>query len=85
LINKDDVEHYTESLDTPAMKIGAGMVGAATVGCICLGPVGLLVGAAAVGIGVGMNSLAAKVLSGPFKNHSMKLSILVSTSGPKML
>jgi hypothetical protein len=54
LINKDDVEHYTKSLDTPAMKIGAGVVGAATVGCFCLGPVGLLVGAAAVGIGVGM-------------------------------
>ena len=54
LINKDDVEHYTKSLDTPVMKVGAGVVGAATLGCIVLGPVGLLVGAAAVGIGVGV-------------------------------
>jgi hypothetical protein len=60
LINKDDVEHYTKSLDTPAMKMGAGVVGAATVGCIVLGPVGLLVGAAAVGIGVGVMQIPEK-------------------------
>lgn len=50
-MNKDDVEHYTKELD-PATKLGAGVVAAVTVGCIILGPVGLLVGAAAVGISV---------------------------------
>jgi hypothetical protein len=54
LINKDDVEHYTKSLDTPGMKLGAGVFCASTVGCLVLGPVGLLVGAAAVGIGMGI-------------------------------
>jgi hypothetical protein len=35
------------------VKTAFGVIGAATVGCILLGPVGLLVGAAAVGIGIG--------------------------------
>ena len=36
------------------VKTAAGVAIAATVGCVVLGPVGLLVGAAAVGIGVGV-------------------------------
>jgi len=54
LINKDDVEHYTRSLGSPAMKIGVGVIGAVTVGCIVLGPAGLLAGAACIGFGVGV-------------------------------
>lgn len=54
LINKDDVEHYTKSLGTPAMRIGAGVVGVVTIGCFVLGPAGLLAGAAAVGVGIGI-------------------------------
>jgi hypothetical protein len=54
LINKDDVEHYKKSMDTPAMKVGAGFVGIATVGFFVFGPAGLLVGAAAAGISAGV-------------------------------
>ena len=54
LINKDGVEHYAKSFEDPKMRLGAGVVGAATVGCIILGPLGLLMGAAAVGVGVGV-------------------------------
>ena len=49
----DDVEHYRRVVDTPLGRTAAGVAAAATVGCVVLGPVGLLVGAAAVGIGVG--------------------------------
>jgi hypothetical protein len=52
-VQTEDVEHYRKSLDTPIVKTAFGVVGAATLGCILLGPVGLLVGAAAVGIGIG--------------------------------
>ena len=51
LMSQDEVDKVIE---TPAFKVGCGVVGAATVGCMILGPVGLLVGAAAVGIGVGV-------------------------------
>lgn len=54
LINKEDVEHYTKSMGSPALKIGAGVIGAFTVGCIVLGPAGLLAGAACIGLGVGV-------------------------------
>lgn len=54
LLNTEDVSYYRQTLDTPAAKVTAGIVLAGTVGCIILGPVGLLVGAAAVGIGVGV-------------------------------
>lgn len=49
----DDVDHYRKTLDTPLSRTALGVATAATVGCVLLGPVGLLVGAAAVGIGVG--------------------------------
>jgi hypothetical protein len=54
LVNKDDVEHFRKTLDTPVAKTAAFVVGAATVGTLLLGPVGLLLGAATVGIGVGI-------------------------------
>ena len=54
LLNTEDVSYYRQTLDTPAAKVTAGIVLAGTVGCVILGPVGLLVGAAAVGIGVGV-------------------------------
>lgn len=53
LLNKDDVEHYTRSLGSPALRVGAGVIGAVTVGCLVLGPAGLLAGAAVVGLGLG--------------------------------
>ena len=54
LLNTEDVSYYRQTMDTPAAKITGGLVAAGTVGCLLLGPVGLLVGAAAVGIGVGI-------------------------------
>jgi len=54
LLTRADVEHYCHSLDTPVVKTAAGVAVAATVGTLILGPVGLLVGAATVGIGVGV-------------------------------
>jgi hypothetical protein len=54
LVNKDDMEYYRRSLNTPVAKTAAGVAIAATLGSILLGPVGLLVGAATVGIGVGV-------------------------------
>ena len=53
LINKDDVEHYTKSLGSPTVRMGVGVLAGVTVGCIMLGPAGLLAGAALVGLGIG--------------------------------
>jgi hypothetical protein len=52
-VQTEDVEHYRKTLSTPIAKTAMGVAGAATLGCILLGPVGLLVGAAVVGIGIG--------------------------------
>lgn len=52
-IQKEKVEKYRKNIDTPLARTAAGVAAAATVGCMVLGPVGLLVGAAAVGIGIG--------------------------------
>lgn len=49
----DDVEHYRKAVDTPLGRTAIGVAVAATAGCFVLGPVGLLLGAAAVGIGHG--------------------------------
>jgi len=54
LLNTEDVSYFRQTLDTPAAKVTGGLVAAGTIGCLLLGPVGLLVGAAAVGIGVGV-------------------------------
>jgi hypothetical protein len=54
LKTEDPMEQYRQSFESPVMKTAAGVVGAATLGCILIGPVGLLLGAAAVGIGVGV-------------------------------
>lgn len=53
-LKAEDVDYFHKSMDTPMVKTAAGVAAAATVGCVVLGPVGLLVGAAAVGIGVGV-------------------------------
>lgn len=52
-MQKEDVENYRKKLETPVAKTVAIVSAAAFVGCVVLGPVGLLVGAAAVGIGAG--------------------------------
>ncbi|CAB9506987.1 expressed unknown protein [Seminavis robusta] len=54
LKTEEPMDQYRQSLESPAMKTAAGVIGAATVGCIVIGPVGMLLGAAAVGIGVGV-------------------------------
>ncbi|KAG7368468.1 hypothetical protein IV203_031211 [Nitzschia inconspicua] len=54
LLSKEDMEKYTKTMENPAMKLGAGVVGVATVGCIAFGAVGLLVGVAAAGLGYGV-------------------------------
>lgn len=53
-LKAEDVEHYQKSIDTPIVKTAAGVAVAATLGCVVLGPMGLLVGAAAVGLGFGV-------------------------------
>ena len=52
-VQSDDVEHYRKSMDTPVTRTALVVASAAAVGCVVLGPVGLLVGAAAVGLTVG--------------------------------
>ncbi len=52
-MQKEDVESYRKTLETPIAKTVGIVSAAAIVGCVVLGPVGLLVGAAAVGIGAG--------------------------------
>ena len=54
LLNAEDMEKYSKAMENPAVKLGAGVVGVATVGCVAFGPVGLLVGVAAVGLGFGV-------------------------------
>jgi hypothetical protein len=54
LMNQEDLAYYRNSADTPEIKTAAFVVGAATVGAVLIGPVGLLVGAASAGIGVGI-------------------------------
>ena len=54
LKSDDPMEQYRQSMENPAIKTAAGVIGAATVGCLVIGPVGMLLGAAAVGIGVGV-------------------------------
>jgi hypothetical protein len=58
-INKEDAEHFRkkiDSLDSPALRIAAGVAGAATIG-VLVGPVGLLVGAAALSIGFSVSQI----------------------------
>jgi hypothetical protein len=57
---QDDVEHYRKVVDTPLSRTVVGVAVAATTGCLVLGPVGLLVGAAAVGIIVGYMQIPAE-------------------------
>jgi len=52
LLNKDDMEHFTIK-DSPSLRLSAGVAGVATMGCIVFGPVGLLIGVAAGGLGFG--------------------------------
>lgn len=59
-IKAEDMDYYQKSVDTPMVKTAAGVAVAATLGCIVLGPMGLLVGAAAVGIGVGVMQIPAE-------------------------
>lgn len=53
LLNKEDVEHYTKSLGSSTVRMGAGVLAGVTIGCVVLGPTALLAGAALVGLGVG--------------------------------
>jgi hypothetical protein len=59
-LKAEDVEHYQKSIDTPIVKTAAGVAVAATLGCVVLGPMGLLVGAAAVGLGFGVMQIPAE-------------------------
>jgi len=93
-IHREKVEKYRKNIDTPLARTAAGVAAAATLGCIVLGPVGLLVGAAAVGIGVGymeipeeqrknINSKTAEAVSGAREsilNTSEKLSNSCATT-----
>jgi hypothetical protein len=58
-INKEDAEHFRKKMDSinsPALRIAAGVAGAATIG-VLVGPVGLLVGAAALSIGFSVSQI----------------------------
>jgi len=51
------MDQYRQNMENPAFKTAAGVIGAATVGCLMIGPVGMIVGAAAVGIGIGFSQI----------------------------
>lgn len=58
-INKEDAEHFRQkidAMDSPALRIGVGVAGAATIGAV-VGPVGLLVGAAAISVGFSLSQI----------------------------
>eukprot|EP00526_Cylindrotheca_closterium_P006917 CAMPEP_0113644738 /NCGR_PEP_ID=MMETSP0017_2-20120614/23552_1 /TAXON_ID=2856 /ORGANISM="Cylindrotheca closterium" /LENGTH=729 /DNA_ID=CAMNT_0000556377 /DNA_START=76 /DNA_END=2262 /DNA_ORIENTATION=+ /assembly_acc=CAM_ASM_000147 len=58
-INKEDAEHFKQkidAMDSPALRIGVGVAGAATIGAV-VGPVGLLVGAAAISVGFSLSQI----------------------------
>ena len=82
LLTRADVEHYCRSLDTPVMKTAVGIVVAGTLGILILGPVGLLVGTATVGIGVGVmqipeeqrNNVQAKATAALQRAHESALN-----------
>jgi hypothetical protein len=62
-INKEDAEHFRkkiDSMDSLAMGIAAGVAGAATIG-VLVGPVGLLVGAAALSIGFRVSQIPEEI------------------------
>ena len=59
LINREDFEHFKKTMDSPAMRIGVGVAGAATLG-IVIGPVGLLVGAAVISIGFSVSHIPSE-------------------------
>ena len=59
-LKAEDVDYYQKSMDTPIAKTMAGVAVAATVGCVLLGPMGLLVGTATVGIGYGVMQIPAE-------------------------
>ncbi len=52
LLSKDDMEHLTMN-DSPSLRLSAGVAAVATVGLCVGGPVGLLAGVAAGGLGFG--------------------------------
>jgi hypothetical protein len=91
LLKTDDpMEQYRQSFESPVMKTAAGVVGAATLGCILIGPVGLLLGAAAVGIGVGVMQIPEEQRSnmadkaseamGKIQEQALNASEVLSTS-----
>jgi hypothetical protein len=53
-VKQEQVEDFRRKYDTPTNRAAAGVAVASTVGFLILGPVGLLVGAATVGIGAGV-------------------------------
>eukprot|EP00977_Amphora_coffeiformis_P018870 scaffold6764_cov169-Amphora_coffeaeformis.AAC.8 len=59
-LKAEDVDYYQKSINTPMAKTAAGLAVAASIGCVVLGPIGLLVGTAAVGIGVGVMQIPAE-------------------------
>ena len=86
----DPMDQYRQSVDSPVMKTAAGVLGAATVGCFVVGPVGMLLGAAAVGIGVGVMQIPeeqrknmaekAKETMSKFEEQAYSASEVVSNS-----
>ena len=74
LKSDDPMEQYRQSMENPAIKTAAGVIGAATVGCLVIGPVGMLLGAAAVGIGVGVMQIPEEQRTNLAKKASETMS-----------
>jgi len=82
LKSQDPLESYRQTMENPVNRTAAGVFGAATLGCIVMGPVGMLLGAAAVGIGVGVmqipeeqrNNMAEKATKAASKVHDQAIS-----------
>ena len=71
--DKDKNEKVDEVLNKPNVKTALGVAAAATVGAVILGPVGVLVGAASVGIGIGVMQIPEEQRSNVASHASTSL------------
>ncbi len=71
--DKDTNDKVDEVLNKPNVKTALGVAAAATIGAAILGPVGVLVGAASVGIGIGVMQIPEEQRSNAASHASTSL------------
>lgn len=72
--DKDTNDKVDEVLSKPNVKTALGIAAAATVGAAIMGPVGVLVGAASIGIGIGVMQIPEEQRSNVASHASISLS-----------